>query len=71
MGGARVVHCSRASLQASIPSLCGMLVYRELTSYVSRMLPGGRGPKFEIFSKKSLVSLMYDGICMTREVELW
>ena len=41
-------------------------VYRELTSSVSRMLPGGRGPKLEIFSKKSLVSLMYDGICTTR-----
>ena len=69
MGGSGLEHVSNARLQASIPSLCGMLVYKELTSKVSRMQSGGRGSKFEILRRKSLVSLKYDGNCMTRVVD--
>ena len=57
MGGSGLARVSNARRQASIPSLCGMLVYRELTSKVSRMQSGGRGSKFEILRRKSLVSL--------------
>ena len=66
VGGARFMHCSRASLQASIPSVCGMLVYKELISSVSSIQSGVRGSILEIFSRKSLVSWIYDGICTTR-----
>ena len=40
MGGSGLACVSNARRQASIPSLCGMLVYRELTSKVSRMQSG-------------------------------
>ena len=35
------VRSSRASLRACIPSLCGMLVYRDATSRVKRIAPVG------------------------------
>jgi hypothetical protein len=34
---------------ASIPSLCGMLVYNDVTSIETRMVPEGRGFKDSIF----------------------
>ena len=43
--------------------------YKELTSKVIRMQSSGRGSKFEILRRKSLVSLKYDGNCMTRVVD--
>jgi hypothetical protein len=33
---------SQASQHASIPSLCGMLVYNDVTSIETRMVPEGR-----------------------------
>ena len=45
---------------AKMPSLLGMLVYRDDTSRVQRMAPSGMGPNSFIFLIKSWVSLMYD-----------
>jgi hypothetical protein len=40
---------SQASRHASIPSLCGMLVYNDVTSIETRMVPEGRGFMDSIF----------------------
>lgn len=43
----------------AIPSSCGILVYRETTSRVTRMVWGGRvSGIFKIYDKKSVESLM-------------
>ena len=48
------------SATAKIPSLLGILVYRDDTSRVQRIAPSGMGPNYFIFLIKSWVSLMYD-----------
>ena len=52
---------SRASLPACIPSLFGMLVYRDDTSRVTRIAPVGISLSELSLVKKWVVSLMYDG----------
>ena len=52
---------SRASLHACIPSLFGMLVYRDDTSRVTRIAPVGISLSELSLVKKWVVSLMYDG----------
>ncbi len=50
---------SNASRIALIPSLCGMLVYNDLTSIVVMMVLGGSGVwMVKIFCEKLFVSLM-------------
>ena len=56
MRGFLLVLVSSASLTASIASLCGIFVYRAVTSIVTRNASGGMDPKSVNFSKKSLVS---------------
>lgn len=56
---------SSASRVARIPSLCGMLVYRDFTSIVAKIVLGGNGVGIlNMVCKKWLVSLMYDGSCV-------
>ena len=50
---------SNASRMALIPSLCGMLVYNDLTSMVAIMVLGGSGVWIlKMVCKKFFVSLM-------------
>lgn len=42
VGGSLTALWSQASRHASIPSLCGMLVYNDVTSIETRMVPEGR-----------------------------
>ena len=50
---------SNASRIALIPSLCGMLVYNDLTSIVAMIVLGGGGVwMVKIFCEKLFVSLM-------------
>ena len=51
---------SRRVLQAAIPSLWGMLVYRPVTSAVHMKLSGGRDPTVRIFLRKCVVSYIYE-----------
>ena len=44
-----------------MPSSCGILVYSNLTSRVTRRVLGGRGGRFCNFTRESVVSLMYYG----------
>jgi len=55
------VRWSRASLHACISSLCGMLVYRDATSRVTRIAPGEISLSELSLVKKWVVSLIYDG----------
>ena len=49
VGGYLTTLLSQASRHASIPSLCGMLVYNDVTSIETRMVPEGRGFMDSIF----------------------
>jgi hypothetical protein len=49
VGGSFTALWSQASRHASIPSLCGMLVYNDVTSIETRMVPKGRGFMDSIF----------------------
>ena len=51
---------SRAFLTAFKPSSCGILGYRPTTSIVQKIKSSGKGGRFAIFLKKSLVSFTYD-----------
>ena len=44
-----------------MPSSCGMLVYKDLTSAVTKMALCGSGGRSWIRCKKCLVSRMYEG----------
>ena len=47
---------SNASMQASTPSFCGILVYNDVTSIVARRTPSGRSLIDMSFFRKSVVS---------------
>ena len=66
VGGAGEGCVSSVLLQAAIPSSCGILVQRKFTSRVTSMDPGGNGPSVDSLHRKSVVSVKYDGICLTR-----
>ena len=53
---------------ALIPSWCGILVYKELTSKVTSQEFGGTELYGMILLMKSVVSLKYDGVCGTMEL---
>ena len=44
VGGSLTGLSSQASLHARMPSSCGMLVYRDVTSSETRSVSGGIGP---------------------------
>ena len=81
MGGDDEGLLFRAFSQALMPSLWGMLVYREETSAETRMILSGNGPCLFISSiwfKKWVVSWMKEGICaangrniVSRKREIW
>lgn len=57
----------KASSVDSIPSSCGMLVYKETTSIVANIVLCFRGVGMEkIWLRKWLVSLMYEEVCETK-----
>ena len=56
--GSFVCLFSRASLHANIPSLCGILVYKDVTSIMTRKDSGGITPRSLSFCRKWLVSLI-------------
>ena len=56
------------SSTAKIPSLLGILVYRDDTSRVQRIAPSAMGPNSFIFLIKSWVSLIYDLVLGTESV---
>ena len=56
---------------AILPSSVGMLVYRDVTSSVTNRVPGGILPSVDIFCRKSVVSLMYDFVVLTRGWRKW
>ena len=58
------VRVSRKRRQASIPSLCGMLVYSDETSRVTSKALFGRVARLASLLRKSVVSLM----CESKEV---
>ena len=60
------VRVSRKRRQASIPSLCGMLVHNDETSSVTSMALLGRVPRLESLLRKSVVSLMCESKEETR-----
>ena len=49
VGGSLTTLWSQASRHASMPSLCGMLVYNDVTSIETRMVPKRRGFMYSIF----------------------
>ena len=51
-------------LQAA-PSLCGILVYKNVTSRVTNRVSDGKLSIVSNFNKKFVVSLTYDGIVLT------
>jgi len=59
--GRSCLNLLRKCITASMPSLCGMFVYKDLTSAVTRIALGGRGGKVEIICSRCLVSLMCEG----------
>ena len=60
------VRVSRKRRQASIPSLCGMLVYNDKTSRVTSMALFGRVARFASLLRTSVVSLMCESKEATR-----
>ena len=64
------VRVSRKLRQASIPSLCGMLVYNDETSRVTSMALFGRVARLASLLRKSVVSLMCESKEVTRVLML-
>ena len=54
-----------------MPSSCGMFVYRNVTSAVTKRALGGRGGSFSTRLKKCFVSLACDGRLLTRSWMKW
>ena len=50
-----------------MPSSCGMFVYRDVTSAVTKRTLGGRGGSFSMRLGKCFVSLMCDGRLLARD----
>ena len=61
---------SRYCLHACVPSMCGMLVYREETSKVTSNVLSGRLPNVESLLRKWVVSLMYEGSWQTNGLRM-
>ena len=49
-----------------MPSLCGIFVYKDLTSAVTKRTLGGSGGSFSMWLRKYFVSLMCDGRLLAR-----
>ena len=54
-----------------MPSSCGMLVYRDVTSAVTKRALGGRGGSFSMRLRKCFVSFMFDGRLLARGWMKW
>ena len=55
----------------SISSLCGMFVYRDVTSAVTKRALGGRGGNCSMRLRKCFVSLMRDGKLLAKGWMKW
>ena len=64
--GKRCLYTSMKLITAVMPSSCGMFVYRDVTSAVTKMALGGRGWGFSMKLRKCFVSLMCDGRLLAR-----
>ena len=56
---------------AAMPSWCGMFVYRDVTSAVTKKTLGGRGGSFLMRLRKCFVSLTCDGRLLARGWMKW
>ena len=56
---------------ASIPSSCGMFVYRDVTSAVTKRTLGARGGSCSMKLRKCFVSLMCDGKLLAKGWMKW
>ena len=63
----RVGRVSGAKLQACKPSSCGMLVYKELTSRVTRMQVGGMFPRLDSLFRKCVYSVSQVQLCLDNQ----
>ena len=70
VGYERWVRLLSASLHAWMPSECGILVYNEVTSRVTRIESAGKLLRVLSLLRKWLVSLMYDGSLVTKGLRL-
>ena len=57
VGGCKTSLVFKVSLQACIPSSCGMFVYKDLMSRVTSKVSGGKSVRSGNLYKKSVVSL--------------
>ena len=60
VGGSLTARWSQASQHASIPSLCGMLVYNDVTSIETRIVPEGRFEDNQWCLSKVRVTLIHE-----------
>ena len=54
-----------------MPSSCGMFVYRDVTSAVTKRALGGRGGSFSVRLRMFFVSLMCNGRLLARGWMKW
>ena len=54
-----------------MPSSCGMFVYRDVTSAVTKRALGGRGGSFSVWLRMFFVSLMRNGRLLARGWMKW
>ena len=69
--GSRCLYSSMKCITAAMPSSCGIFVYREVTSAVTKMALGGRGGSFSLRLRKCFVSLTCDGRLLARGWMKW
>ena len=55
----------------AMPSSWGILVYRDLTSMVTRRASGGKGGRERTIWRKCVVFLIYDGMVVVRGWRKW
>ena len=65
--GSRCLYSSLKSITAAMPSSCGMFVYREVKSAVTKRALGGRGGSFSMRLRKCFVSLTCDERLLARD----
>ena len=64
--GSRYLYSCMKSITAAMPSSCGLFVYRDVTSAVTKRALGGRGGRFLMRLRKCFVSLTCDGRLLLR-----
>ena len=69
--GRRCLYSSMKRITAAMPSSCGMFVYKDVTSAVTKRALGGRGGSFPMRLRKCFVSLMSDGRLLARGWIKW